>query len=60
MKSKIYEAIHDPNEKPCKIYYVDVSSEGRFTDAGHFEANTDDERSWQFILGQQVCRELVL
>ncbi|KAH6910723.1 hypothetical protein BKA70DRAFT_1271341 [Coprinopsis sp. MPI-PUGE-AT-0042] len=53
VKSRIYEAIHNKDEKPCKIYYVDVSTEGRFTDADHFEVNPDEERSWKFILGQQ-------
>ena len=51
-KSKIWDAIHGPNDKTCKIYYVDVSSEGQFTGADHFEASSDNERSWSFILGK--------
>lgn len=53
MKSKIWDAIHGPNQNNCKIYYVDVSSEGHFTGADHFEANSDNDLSWNFILGKQ-------
>ncbi|EAU84063.2 hypothetical protein CC1G_06925 [Coprinopsis cinerea okayama7 len=55
-RSKIYDAIHNyPQGRDCKIRYVDVNSEGLFTDAGEFTANDqNNEATWDWIVHDQA------
>ncbi|KAF9260451.1 hypothetical protein L218DRAFT_962611 [Marasmius fiardii PR-910] len=55
-RSRIYQAIHDPNEKPCKIYAADVDTHGYFTDAGEreVEAKTEStEEYWEEVIHEK-------
>lgn len=56
-KSKILKAVEEyDQEKPCKLYNVDVDTDGRFSNAEETEVTKDNiTESWHAFVANEVC-----